>query len=70
MKSEGSPEGGIPPVQLIRLNEAAVMLAVSVKWIRANRRTLPFVRDLSGTGRLLRVDVTAMNKWQERKRPM
>jgi hypothetical protein len=55
-----------PMPLLITLDEAARMLAVSPKWLRVNRKHLPFVRELAP--RLLRADVTALRRWVERRR--
>ena len=51
---------------VVRLEEAAAMLSVSVKWIRAHRASLPWVRELSP--RVLRADVAAMRRWVERRK--
>lgn len=51
---------------LISLDEAARLLAVSAKWIRLNRKHLPFVRELGP--RVLRVNRSALLKWEARRR--
>lgn len=53
-------------VRLLRLEDAAESLALSVKWIRAHRKELPFVLELSP--RVLRVDAAKMERWLERRR--
>lgn len=64
------PQNGQEPAPperiLLSLADAAVMLGVSVKWIRGHRKTLPFVRELSP--RVLRVDEAAMRRWVERRK--
>jgi hypothetical protein len=52
--------------KLLRLEDAASALAVSVKWIRAHRKELPFLLELSP--RVLRVDAAKMERWLERRR--
>ena len=54
------------PEPLISLDEAARLLAVSAKWIRLNRKRLPFVRELAP--RVLRVNRAALLKWEARRR--
>jgi len=51
---------------LISLDEAARLLAVSAKWLRVNRKRLPFVRELAP--RVLRVNRAALLKWEARRR--
>ena len=52
--------------KLIRLEEAAKILSVSLKYLRAHRRDLPFVLELSP--RVLRVEVGRMQRWLERRK--
>lgn len=54
--------------RLMRLEEAAKALAVSVKFLRAHRKELPFMLELSP--RVLRVDVDRMERWLERRRAL
>ena len=54
------------PELLISLDEAARLLAVSAKWLRLNRKRLPFVRELAP--RVLRVNRSALLKWEARRR--
>jgi hypothetical protein len=56
----------LEPPKLLRLEDAAKALAVSVKYLRAHRKELPFVLELSP--RVLRVDAAKMTRWLERKR--
>jgi hypothetical protein len=51
---------------LVKLEDAAAALSVSVKWIRTHRKELPFVREIAP--RVLRVDVAAMRRWVDRRR--
>jgi hypothetical protein len=55
-----------PEPRLLRLEDAARHLSVSVKWLRAHRKELPFFLELSP--RVLRVDVARMERWLERRR--
>jgi hypothetical protein len=61
-----TPAEPSPEPRLLRLEDAAKHLAVSVKWLRAHRRELPFFLELSP--RVLRVDVARMERWLERRR--
>ena len=55
-----------PDPILIKLEEAAALLSVSVKWIRTHRKELPFVRELGP--RFYFVDVAAMRRWIDRRK--
>lgn len=61
------PENGTRPApRLLRLKEAATILSVAPKWIRAHRKDLGFVVEI-GPG-TLRVDAARMERWIERQR--
>ena len=63
-ETEITDENGSEP--LIKLEEAARRLNVSVKWLRTHRKKLPFVKELSP--RFYRVNVEAMRRWEERRK--
>jgi hypothetical protein len=52
---------------LITLEEAARLIGMSPKWIRLNKKTLNFVRELSP--RVLKADPVALRRWVDQRRP-
>jgi hypothetical protein len=52
--------------RFVPLAEAARLLAVSSKYLREHRRTLPFVVEFSP--RVLRADLDKLERWLERRR--
>jgi len=60
-----TPENGTAP-RLLRLKEAAGILAVAPKWLRTHRKDLGFVIEIAP--RTYRVDAARMERWIERQR--
>lgn len=64
--SEDTTTTPTPAARFIRLEEAAERLSVSVKYLRAHRRDLRWIVELSP--RVLRADEAAMMRWVERRK--